>query len=359
MKRWSLFLLFISMAATIQAQLRITGKITGLADGAPVFMTDANNPSDTIAKSTVKNGLISLTAKLKEPVLAHLWFGKTNNIINFFDNSKITVSGDMKALNKISLKGSPTVNDFNEFQKIFNPYFDKLMKNNQQMQTTGVTEALMQSSNSINDTIQQLVDVFIAKHDASPVSAFLLTATLQLKDDILLADTRFNKLKPAAIGNLYGNYLKQVIDDGKATAIGSIAMDFTQEDTLGIPVSLSSFRGKYVLLDFWASWCGPCRQENPNVVNNFHKFKDKNFTVLGVSLDRPGQKDKWIGAIHMDNLAWTHVSDLQYWNNAVARKYKVESIPQNFLIGPDGKIIAKNLRGPALENKLCELLGCN
>jgi len=138
-----------------------------------------------------------------------------------------------------------------------------------------------------------------------------------------------------------------------------MAMEFTQPDTTGTPVALSSFRGKYVLVDFWASWCGPCRQENPNVVETFNKFNTKNFTVLGVSLDRPGQKSKWIDAIHEDKLTWTHVSDLKFWDNEVAKLYKVQSIPQNILLDPDGKIIAKNLRGPALEAKLCEILGCN
>src|SRR5690606_6250603 len=99
------------------------------------------------------------------------------------------------------------------------------------------------------------------------------------------------------------------------------AIDFTQNDTLGRPVSLSDFRGKYVLLDFWASWCGPCRQENPNIVKAFQLYNDKGFTVLGVSLDRPGKQEDWLAAIRKDNLTWTHVSDLNFWNNAVAKKY--------------------------------------
>jgi peroxiredoxin len=140
-------------------------------------------------------------------------------------------------------------------------------------------------------------------------------------------------------------------------AVGSKAIEFTQNDTTGNPVSLASFRGKYVLIDFWASWCKPCRMENPNVVVAFNKFKGKNFTVLGISLDK--SRDSWINAIKEDQLAWTHVSDLKFWSNDVAVKYRIESIPQNYLIDPDGKIIAKNLRGPELQSRLCDLLGCN
>jgi thiol-disulfide isomerase/thioredoxin len=123
--------------------------------------------------------------------------------------------------------------------------------------------------------------------------------------------------------------------------IGTQAVEFTQNDTEGHPVSLSSFRGKYVLVDFWASWCAPCRRENPHVVEAYQQYKNKNFTILSVSLDR--QKENWLKAIKDDNLTWTHVSDLQYWDNAVARLYMIEQIPQNILIDPNGKIIARNL----------------
>lgn len=141
-----------------------------------------------------------------------------------------------------------------------------------------------------------------------------------------------------------------------ASWVGKEAPDFSMPDVNGKEVKLSSFRGKYVLVDFWASWCKPCRDENPNVVNAYHRYKDKNFTVLGVSLDRPGQKDAWIEAIKADGLDWTHVSDLQFWNTKVIPLYKFEGIPFNVLIDPAGKVIAESLRGPALGNKLQEVL---
>jgi peroxiredoxin len=145
----------------------------------------------------------------------------------------------------------------------------------------------------------------------------------------------------------------EMVDKMKSIAIGQPAPEISLPDTTGQVVKLSSMKGKYVLVDFWAKWCGPCRQENPNVVRVYHKFKDKGFTVFGVSLDR--RKEDWIRAIGEDKLDWTHVSDLKYWQSEAAKTYNITGIPFSLLLDPNGVIIAKNLRGAALEKKLAEV----
>jgi peroxiredoxin len=342
-----------------QKKLALTGNLSGLKEGSVVVLMDINKPTDTIGKSIVIKGTFSINKQLKEETLVSMNFENGQKQSLFLDNSVVTVSGNANDPKTIVVKGSATHDAFDHFQKKFNPLFEDLNKINQQIRFKGMSDSMQTAINNLKTKVNTQTDAFIKKYKSSGVSSFLLAVTFQLADDIFLTEKRFNSLLPSAKKNLYATYLKEVIADGKMLAIGTEAINFTQADTIGKPVSLSSFRGKYVLLDFWASWCGPCRQENPNVVNNFKKFRNKNFTVLGVSLDRPGQKEKWLEAIHADDLTWTHVSDLQFWSNAVALKYKVQSIPKNFLIGPDGKIVAKDLRGPDLESKLCELLGCN
>ncbi len=136
--------------------------------------------------------------------------------------------------------------------------------------------------------------------------------------------------------------------------VGKTVPELVMQDVNGKDVSISSFRGKYVLIDFWASWCGPCRMENPNVVKAFNEFKGKNFTVLGVSLDK--DKDSWKKAIAQDHLTWTQMSDLKYWNSQAVETFGFQGIPFNVLVDPSGKVIAQELRGEDLDSKLKQVL---
>jgi len=162
--------------------------------------------------------------------------------------------------------------------------------------------------------------------------------------------SNFQSSDPAATAKM-----KQEIKRAEAFSKGGAAPDFTLPSPEGKDISLSDFRGKVLLIDFWASWCGPCRRENPNVVKVYEEYKDQGFEILGVSLDR--KKERWLKAIEQDGLSWPQVSDLKGWQNAAAQLYGVRSIPHTVLLDREGKIIARNLRGPALEAKLKEVFG--
>ena len=175
---------------------------------------------------------------------------------------------------------------------------------------------------------------------------------MTLKTYLMLAMTFALGIGGATAGN--GKTAVETVNQTPVIELNAMAPNFTAKNEKGKDISLSDFRGKYVLVDFWASWCGPCRRENPAVVAAYKAFKNKNFTILGVSLDK--EQAAWEKAIKDDNLDWTQVSDLKGWNSAPAALYGVRSIPSNFLIDPEGRIIAMNLRGESLEKKLSEVL---
>jgi len=195
---------------------------------------------------------------------------------------------------------------------------------------------------------------FIQDHPVSPISLYALAENMGSQATLPQIKELYAVLSPAIRNSTAGKSYAASIARMEKTAIGSPAPDFVENDVNGKPISLKNYRGKYVLLDFWASWCGPCRKENPNVLKAWNKYKDKNFVVIGVSLDQT--KEPWLAAIKKDELPWTHISGLKGFDDPVAMLYEVHAIPVNYLIDPNGKIIATRLRDVALDEKLASVL---
>ena len=198
------------------------------------------------------------------------------------------------------------------------------------------------------------LDSLLNVHPASPVSAYFVVKDFAYKLNLEEMKSVRSKLDASLDGTSYVQQIESMIARMEKVQVGSEAPDFTLPDVNGNLVSLSSFRGKYVLVDFWAAWCPDCRKENPNIVSAWEKYKNKNFAILGVSLDR--NRDQWLAAIEKDKLTWTQVSDLKYWSSEAAVLYCIRWIPMSFLIDPEGKIVAIGLEGEELHNKLEELL---
>lgn len=366
MKRlFGLIALVIATSSWGQINVHVKGNIFNTTlDSVCISQYYGTYYKDYLKSAVDKKGNFSLKGNLPAKDYYVVRFGNTHLNIILKDSSNVTVNADGKNIlafhNFVGSDETIAMNEFIANMQVFGAKRDSATAYLRQFpdQQEAVNQSFQQEYNRFNAYRQQ----FIAEHPNSPALLPVIN-TIDVEQEFPLYESLVNQLSLGFSGSpniesLKQQYAKQKeqMDAKNLLAPGKMAPDFTQNDVNGKPVSLSSLKGKVVLIDFWASWCGPCRRENPNVVALYDKYQEKGFTVLSVSLDK--DKNAWMAAIQKDNLKWpNHVSDLKQWSNDAARLYQVTGIPFTVLVDQEGKIINTNLRGPDLERTLVGIFG--
>jgi peroxiredoxin len=358
----TLFSLCVCLLSYSQGKFTIYGKVKN-NDPDKVFIQYQTIDGLKIDSTTIVNGDFEFSGSINGPTFASIWFtysksasfstdSKRQYTNIFLDSGVINITKEDKST---KVEGSIANDLYTAFIIKLKPILaksDSLYRIQRKYLETGDSLGLRQIETEVSEVEKELRGANrseFLRDPSSPIAVYLLNIYTYVgwETDAEDFDTLFSKLPEKSRGTLAGRELEAKLNTFLRTRIGAIATDFIQKDTAGKSVSLSSYRGKFLLIDFWASWCGPCRKENPNYVSAYLKYKRKGFEILGVSLDE--NRKLWIKAINDDKLTWTHVSDLNSWQNAVAQLYGIRAVPRNFLLDRSGKIIAKDLRGPDLE----------
>jgi peroxiredoxin len=335
----------------------IIGKVTGLDSGWIYIIHRQNGQIDS---TLLDHGYFKFNGKADTAELCRI--SLNDQVKSFFlENGKISMLIRKDSVHDALISGTPVQDEFNYFQNVTNRNLSDKMTAVDKGYNAANNKKDSRSMDSLDKVYtmldleqKQVVADYAKTHPASLVSAFLIFSNFSYNARLGQIDSLYQQLDTAVRGNYFGRQIRTIIEKTKITAIGNQAPDFSCPDENGKQVSLSSFRDRYVLVDFWASWCGPCRLENPAIVKAYHKYHDNGFDILGVSLD--DTRTDWLLAIKKDGLNWTQVSDLLGWKCAPAALYGVKAIPMNFLLDKNGIIVAKGLRDEELEHKLAELL---